>query len=65
MGLTCTPEQARKVWDLHRESYSHPGYDSIGLPVEKIEFMNATMSKLLPVDMLTRYGLLPTESSAG
>ena len=57
MGLDCTPQQAYEVWELHRESSSHGGYETYGLPIETIEYMNATMSKLLPEEMLTRYGL--------
>lgn len=61
MGLDCNPEQAREVWERHAETNPHGGYESYGIPMETIEFMNNTMARLLPVDMVTHYGLTPLD----
>ncbi|CAM9575188.1 unnamed protein product [Scytosiphon promiscuus] len=59
IGLDCTPEEAEDVFRRH--TYANPpgDYTTYGLSTETIEWMNATMSKVLPEVMVTRYGLTP------
>eukprot|EP00904_Undaria_pinnatifida_P012542 jgi/Undpi1/8418/HiC_scaffold_25.g10886.m1 len=61
MGLECSPEQAEKVWQSHQSSAPPRDYSAQGLKVETIEWMNATMARLLPVSMVFHYGLVPTD----
>ncbi|CAM9420279.1 unnamed protein product [Ascophyllum nodosum] len=60
MGLDCSKEDAMEVLNRHRNQSPHGNFETYDLPVETIEYMNATMSKLLPEEMLTRYGLSTT-----
>lgn len=62
MGLKCTPEQAKEAWDSHTMPSPHKDYNSFDIPTEKIQYMNATMSKILPPEMAIRYGLTPIDS---
>jgi len=57
MGLECSLDEAYDVWRMHIGTFVHGGYESYGLPSELIEFMNRTMSMLLPEEMLVRYDL--------
>ena len=57
MGLNCSQEQARDVWERHRNLSPHGDFNTYELPEETMEFMNATMSKLLPEAILAQYGL--------
>ena len=62
LDLECTPEQALHVWEAHRQINKPSGdYSTRGLQPETIRFMNATMAKLLPVPLVHRYGLVPTD----
>ena len=61
MGLDCSSEQAERVWQSHQSSAPPRDYSTQGLEVETIEWMNATMSRLLPVPVVYHYGLLPTD----
>lgn len=60
MGLRCTPEQALKVWKLHQNGSPHVDYTTYGLPSDTLQWMNATMARLLPEPMVLRWGLTPT-----
>ena len=60
MGLNCSKEHAVEVLNRHKNQSPHGNFDTYDLPVETIEYMNATMSKLLPEEMLARYGLPTT-----
>ena len=60
MGLDCSKEDAMEVLNRHKNQSPHGNFETYDLPVETIEYMNATMSKLLPEEMLTRYGLSTT-----
>ncbi|CAM9779816.1 unnamed protein product [Ascophyllum nodosum] len=64
MGLDSSPEQVKDVHEIHKNRSPHGSYINYGLPVETIEYMNATMSKLLPEEMIARYGLFPDLSLA-
>ncbi|CAM9575258.1 unnamed protein product [Scytosiphon promiscuus] len=59
LGLDCTPEEAVDVFDRH--TYANPpgDYTTYGLSTATLEWMNVTMSKVLPEEMLARYGLTP------
>lgn len=57
MGLESSDEQLRKVWMKHRNQSPHGGFETYDLPAETINFMTTTMSRLLPEEMLTRYGV--------
>lgn len=59
IGLNCTVAEAEDVFQRH--TYANPpgDYTTYGLSTQTLEWMNATMSKVLPVEMLTRYGLSP------
>lgn len=59
MGLDCTPEQAHTIWEANRYKSPPGDYNSYGLPVETLEWMNVTMATLLPEPMLARWGLTP------
>lgn len=61
MGLDCSSEQAKHVWLSHQSSGPPRDYTTQGLEVETIEWMNATMARLLPVPMVYHYGLVPTD----
>ena len=60
MGLNCSKEHAVEVLNRHKNQSPHGNFDTCDLQVETIEYMNATMSKLLPEEMLARYGLSTT-----
>ena len=59
MGLSSSLEQIQDVYEIHKNRSPQGSYIDHGLPIETIEYMNATMSKLLPEEMTSRYGLLP------
>lgn len=61
MGLECTEQQALNVWHAHQESSSHGGYTSYGLSTDTLEWMNATMARLLPEPVARRWGITPTD----
>ena len=44
---------------MHRDESSHGKYDTYGLTLETLEYMNGTMLKLSPEELLVRYGLYP------
>lgn len=60
VGLNCTSIQANEVW--RRQAYARlpDSYNSYGLSVEMLTWMNDTMSKLLPEEMLIQYDLPST-----
>ena len=60
MGLNSSLEQLRDVHEIIRNRSPHGTFDTYDLPVGTIEYMNSTMSKLLPEEILARYGLSPT-----
>ncbi|CAM9420565.1 unnamed protein product [Ascophyllum nodosum] len=60
IGLNCSKEHAVEVLNRHKNQSPHGNFDTYDLPLETIEYMNATMSKLLPEEMLARYGLSTT-----
>lgn len=64
MGLKCSLAQAKEIWKSHKYSSPPGGYNTYGLPLETLEWMNVTMSFLLPEPMLNRWGLLRTNSHA-
>lgn len=57
MGLNCSMEQAQRVLRKNTNQHPHPTFDGYMLPKALIEWMNNTMSTLLPVEMVARYGL--------
>ena len=59
MGLNSSLEQMRSVQEMHRDESSHGKYDTYGLTLETLEYMNGTMLKLSPEELLVRYGLYP------
>lgn len=59
MGLDCVEEQALQVWDEHRPTTAPAHFAKHGLPLRTMEWMNFTMSKLLPEPLLYRWGLSP------
>lgn len=61
MGLACSPDQAFKVWQLHSSESSRGDYTTHDLPGSTIEWMNATMSRLLPPNLALHWGLAATE----
>lgn len=64
MGLSCSYEQARDVWMAHRHRFPHGRFDSYGLRMEAIEWMNSFMLSILPEEMLARWGLPPVADLA-
>lgn len=60
IGLECSAQQALAAWNALRYADAPGDYTTYGLPEGTLEMMNATMSFLLPVPMLTRWGLAPT-----
>lgn len=62
VGLDCTDDEADDVWQRH--TYPNPpgDYTTYGLSTETLEWMNTTMSELLPEVMLVRYDLTPIYS---
>lgn len=62
VGLECTEEEADDVWQRH--TYANPpgDYTTYGLSIRTLEWMNATMATALPVAMLDRYGLTPSDA---
>lgn len=61
MGLRCTPEQAFHVWRTHQNELPHGDYTAHNLDDEVVEWMNATMGKLLPEPLARRWGVVPTD----
>ena len=61
MGLRCSEDQALKVWESHQTSSHRGDYTAHGLSVETIEWMNATMARLLPPVASLHWGLTPTD----
>lgn len=59
MGLNASLEQMRNVHEMHQNHSPHGDFNTYELPLETIEYMNVTMAKLLPKEMLTRYGISP------
>lgn len=59
MGLGCAEEQAVEVWNEHRHATAPSHYADHGLPPGTLDWMNFTMSKLLPEALLHRWGLSP------
>ena len=60
IGLNCSKEHAVEVLNRHKNQSPHGNVDTYNLPLETVECMNATTSKLLPEEMLARYGLSTT-----
>lgn len=61
MGLECSYDQAFRAWKAHENASPHGDYTTHGLPVRTIEYMNATMARLLPPSLALRYGVTPTD----
>ncbi|CAN0144840.1 unnamed protein product [Scytosiphon promiscuus] len=59
LGLDCTPEKAEDVFRMHAYTDPPGDYTTYGLPINTLEWMNTTMSKVLPEALLARYGLTP------
>ncbi|CAM9904786.1 unnamed protein product [Ascophyllum nodosum] len=57
MGLNASLEQVQEVQEAHETGSSHGSFETYGIPRETIEYMNETMIRLLPQEMLARYGL--------
>ena len=57
MGLNASLEQVQEVQEAHETGSSHGSFETYGIPRETIEFENETMIRLLPQEMLARYGL--------
>ncbi|CAM9704703.1 unnamed protein product, partial [Hapterophycus canaliculatus] len=60
MGLECSEEEALRVWESHQSAEAHGDYTTHGLRLETIEWMNATMARLLPPATAIHWGLIPT-----
>lgn len=62
MGLACPEETAWELWQAHNRPHPTSDLSALGLSFETVEWMNATMSRLLPPPMLARWGLQVTEA---
>ncbi|CAB1101820.1 unnamed protein product [Ectocarpus sp. CCAP 1310/34] len=62
MGLECSEDQARNVWESHQNAIPHGDYTTHGLQLGTIEWMNATMASLLPTAVSLHWGLTPTDT---
>ncbi|CAN0284169.1 unnamed protein product, partial [Ectocarpus sp. 6 AP-2014] len=60
MGLECSEDQAYKVWKAHKQASPNGGF-ATRVGEETIQFMNATMARLLPPSVVIQWGLTPTE----
>eukprot|EP00752_Nemacystus_decipiens_P009580 g8560.t1 len=61
MGLSCSEDQALRVWQSHQSASPHGDYTTYGLQPETLDLMNATMALLLPPEMSLHWGLTPTD----
>lgn len=62
MGLECTPEQALRAWEEHRNSSPHGNFETNpDLNEDLIEWMTDIMAKLLPPPLALRWGVTPTD----
>lgn len=61
MGLECSEEQANRAWKAHENKSPHGDYTTHGLPGNTVEWMNATMARLLPPSLALRWGVSPTD----
>lgn len=62
IGLACSPEQAFKVWESHRNPSPHGNFKSYpGLHADTIEWMTTIMGSLLPPPLALRWGVVPTD----
>ena len=57
MGLACTPDQASETWRSLWKSPPHGEHLTYGLQTNTLLWMDETMSRLLPEQMLDRWGL--------
>lgn len=62
MGLSCSEDQAFKVWQSHRNASPHGDYSTHGLPPGTLDWMKATMARLLPPEMSLHWGLTPSDA---
>lgn len=62
MGLSCSEDQALRVWQSHQSASPHGDYTTYGLQPETLELMNATMARLLPPEVSLHWGLAPTDA---
>ncbi|CAM9551062.1 unnamed protein product [Ascophyllum nodosum] len=60
MGLDASLEELQKVQGIHHSDSLHGGFETYGISRETIEYLNKTMIRLLPEEMLVRYGLSST-----
>ena len=60
MGLDASLEEVQKVQETHHADSLHESFETYGLSREAIKYMNETMIRLLPQEMLARYGLSST-----
>lgn len=61
MGLSCSEEEALRVWQSHQSASSHGDYTTFGLAPDTLESMNATMARLLPPAVSLHWGVTPTD----
>ncbi|CAN0451575.1 unnamed protein product [Ascophyllum nodosum] len=60
MGLNASLEQVQEVQENYQADYFNGTFETYKIPRETIEYANETMIRLLPQEMLARYGLSPT-----
>ncbi|CAN0418414.1 unnamed protein product [Ascophyllum nodosum] len=60
MGLNASLEEVQRVLGIHQAGPLHGNFETYEIPRETIEHMNETMIRLLPQEMLVRYGLSST-----
>lgn len=65
MGLACSPADANAVWERPVSPTFHGSYTSYGLPDETLEWMNGTISRIMPDEFLNRYGLVRNATYLG
>ena len=60
MGLNASLEQVQEVQENYQADYFNGTFETYNIPRKTIEYANETMIRLLPQEMLARYGLSPT-----
>lgn len=61
LGLNCSSEFAINIWDKHKYPGTPKTYDDWGLGTDVVAFMNETMARILPIPLVYKYGLIPTD----
>lgn len=59
MGLNCSSEQGQNIWEKHKSSGTARGFNDWRINEDTIGWMNNTMARLLPEELVVRYGLVP------